>query len=66
VRQPVSLFVHAYFYLHSEAFPLKASPTIKVDFVMRLVKFIAALISVVAAGCSVFAAIWVGLALLGY
>jgi hypothetical protein len=33
---------------------------------MRLVKVIAALTSVAAAGGSVFAASWVGLALLGY
>jgi len=33
---------------------------------MSLVKVIAALTSVVAAGCSVFAVSWVGLPLLGY
>jgi hypothetical protein len=66
VRQPISLVVHAYFRLHSEAFAFKASPTINGDFLMRLVKVIAALTSVVAAGCSVFAVSWIGLALLGY
>jgi hypothetical protein len=35
VRQPISLFVHSFFCLHSEAFRIKASPTIKGDFVMR-------------------------------
>jgi len=33
---------------------------------MRLVKVIAALTSAIAAGCSVFAVGWIGLALLGY
>jgi hypothetical protein len=56
---PISAFIR-------KPFALNAAPAIKGDFLMRLVKVIAALTSVVAAGCSVFAVSWIGLALLGH